>query len=95
MKTFEYTPPEDSLFTGTATVEMLHYKQRMQYGKEFGDSKDASNLFDVCKRHIQSMDFECKGEKYSDIEDLAYSKQGSDIITSIGLELIQGHDLGN
>lgn len=112
MKQFKYAPQlkDDAgnlIFTGTVTIDMPKYKDRLALVKEVNfkvengeistgaDQIDSMiKLAEIVEKHVKEIDLKVKDYELKSFEDLQYNKSGSDLINELGNVLLSGMTMG-
>lgn len=104
-KIFEYKPKAKG-WKGSAKIKVPSYKDRIKMAQEMGIGTIANadagvqldfmlSAVDRFSDHVSEINLQFGKEKFSSLEDLGYTKEGSELIMEMGLVLIQGIGLGN
>jgi hypothetical protein len=100
---------KDSPFDGFIDVKMPKYGERLQYSKECnikvdktGEVDSANNfdiaikLLEIAKKHISTVKLKRKddGFEFTAVEQMEYDKEGSEVLSQVGAQILQGFRLG-
>lgn len=100
---------KDSPFDGFVDVKMPKYGERLKYSKDcnIGATKDgeidvannfdiAINLLEISRKHIGRVSLKRieDGFEFTSVDQLEYDKEGSEVLSQIGAQILQGFRLG-
>lgn len=111
MKLYKYAPEKiktvDDLevnnpFKGYVEIQIPTYKERLDIvkGLDFDDKKQngadaGKKVIDLVIKHVKSVSLQYGEEKITDLDELSYYKEGTELINGISAIIIQGIPLGN
>jgi hypothetical protein len=88
-------------WSGTVTLKVPNYKERLLIIKEMGIAKpdadqvdSAIKMIEKVKEHVVELKLSYFDQEFSSLEDLEYIKAGQDVFNEIGQVLMHGIDLG-
>lgn len=104
MKTIEYKPQNPG-WVGHVKVKIPMFSERMKMAGQMGLTQIAEGKIDEqvevmgsliakVKDHVAEVNLSWGEEKFSSFDDLQYPKEGVELITELGLLLVNGPSLG-
>ncbi|RLC38721.1 hypothetical protein DRH27_01580 [Candidatus Falkowbacteria bacterium] len=110
MKLYKYEPKMikdlegndvECVFKGYVELQIPTYKERMTITKEImvdGKSSEVEQgikLIDLVEKHVKTVNLKCGELEIKTVDDLGYSKEGTELINNMSTIIIQGIPLGN
>jgi len=97
--------PQNQGWSGSVTLKVPTYKDRLKMAQQLGISKDLMNdpdkqmaladtLFSKVEEHVSKVDLKWGDEEFKSLEELGYFEEGTEVVNELAACLCQGISLG-